>query len=79
MLTKLDVTEIVDAMLKTLTFRERGIVEARYGMRKGYEGCNMTLEEMGRLFKVTRERVRQLLDKAEQKLRNRFKKEAVND
>jgi RNA polymerase primary sigma factor len=57
----------IDALLKTLTWREREIIRLRYGLCDGY---NYTLEEVGRIFKVTRERVRQIEAKAVRKLQN---------
>jgi len=51
----------IDELLKTLTFREREIIRLRYGLVDGY---SYTLEECGRIFKVTRERVRQIEAKA---------------
>ena len=59
--------EKIDELLKTLTYREREIVRLRYGLADGY--C-YTLEEVGRLFKVTRERVRQIEAKAVAKLQH---------
>jgi len=59
--------EKIDELLKTLTFREREIVRLRYGLADGY--C-YTLEEVGRIFKVTRERVRQIEAKAVAKLQH---------
>ena len=59
--------EKIDELLKTLTYREREIVRLRYGLADGY--C-YTLEEVGRIFKVTRERVRQIEAKAVAKLQN---------
>ncbi|QDS98580.1 sigma-70 family RNA polymerase sigma factor [Adhaeretor mobilis] len=57
----------INELLKTLTYREREIVRLRYGLADGY--C-YTLEEVGRIFKVTRERVRQIEAKAVAKLQN---------
>jgi RNA polymerase primary sigma factor len=57
----------IDSMLKTLTYREREIIRLRYGLTDGY---SYTLEEVGRIFKVTRERVRQIEAKAVAKLQN---------
>ena len=57
----------IDAVLKTLTYREREIVKLRYGIGDGY---TYTLEEVGRIFKVTRERVRQVEAKAIRKLQH---------
>jgi RNA polymerase primary sigma factor len=59
--------EKIEELLKTLTFREREIVRLRYGLADGY--C-YTLEEVGRIFKVTRERVRQIEAKAVAKLQH---------
>ena len=57
----------IDSLLKTLTYREREIIRLRYGLTDGY---SYTLEEVGRIFKVTRERVRQIEAKAVAKLQN---------
>ena len=57
----------IDALLKTLTYREREIIRLRYGLGDGY---SYTLEEVGRIFKVTRERVRQIEAKALRKLQH---------
>ena len=57
----------IDELLKTLTYREREIVRLRYGLDDGY---TYTLEEVGRIFRVTRERVRQIEAKALRKLQN---------
>ena len=54
-------------MLKTLTYREREILKLRYGIGDGY---TYTLEEVGKIFKVTRERVRQVEAKAIRKLQH---------
>ena len=51
----------IEQVLKTLTYREREIIKLRYGLGDGY---TYTLEEVGRIFKVTRERVRQIEAKA---------------
>jgi RNA polymerase primary sigma factor len=59
--------EKIDSLLKTLTHREREIIRLRYGLGDGY---TYTLEEVGRIFKVTRERVRQIEAKAVKKLQN---------
>jgi RNA polymerase primary sigma factor len=59
--------ERIEALLKTLTYREREIIRLRYGLGDGY---NYTLEEVGRIFKVTRERVRQIEAKAVRKLQH---------
>jgi RNA polymerase primary sigma factor len=57
----------IDHVLKSLTFREREIIKLRYGLGDGY---SYTLEETGRIFKVTRERIRQIESKALKKLQH---------
>ena len=64
----------IESLLKTLTFREREIIRLRYGLGDGYA---YTLEEVGRIFKVTRERVRQIEAKAVQKLQNPIRSGAL--
>jgi RNA polymerase primary sigma factor len=59
--------EKIEELLRTLTFREREIIRLRYGLADGY---SYTLEEVGRIFKVTRERVRQIEAKAVAKLQH---------
>ncbi|MBN1391655.1 MAG: RNA polymerase sigma factor RpoD [Sedimentisphaerales bacterium] len=59
--------ERIDMVLKTLSYREREIIKLRYGIGDGY---TYTLEEVGRIFKVTRERVRQVEAKAIRKLQH---------
>ncbi|MFH1230830.1 MAG: sigma-70 family RNA polymerase sigma factor [Planctomycetota bacterium] len=54
-------------VLHSLPFREREIVKLRYGIGAGY---SYTLEEIGKIFKITRERVRQIEEKALKKLRH---------
>jgi len=57
----------IELVLKTLSYREREIIKLRYGIGDGY---TYTLEEVGRIFKVTRERVRQVEAKAIRKLQH---------
>ncbi len=57
----------MEQVLHTLTYREREIIRLRYGIGDGY---TYTLEEVGRKFKVTRERVRQIEAKALRKLQH---------
>lgn len=57
----------IEHVLKTLTYREREIIKLRYGLGDGY---TYTLEEVGKIFKVTRERVRQIEAKAVRKLQH---------
>jgi RNA polymerase primary sigma factor len=55
----------IQKVLKTLSYREREIIKLRYGLGDGY---SYTLEEVGHIFKVTRERIRQIEAKAVRKL-----------
>ncbi len=57
----------IEEVLQTLNYREREILKLRYGIGDGY---TYTLEEVGRIFKVTRERVRQIEAKAVMKLQH---------
>jgi RNA polymerase primary sigma factor len=57
----------INSALSTLTEREKKILGLRFGIN---DGCQRTLEEVGRVFKVTRERVRQIEAKALKKLRH---------
>ncbi len=57
----------IGKVLKMLTPREREILKLRYGLEGSY---SYTLEEVGRIFQVTRERVRQIEAKAVEKLQN---------
>ncbi|MGI9012677.1 MAG: RNA polymerase sigma factor RpoD [Phycisphaerales bacterium] len=61
-------------VLKTLTYREREILKLRYGIGDGY---TYTLEEVGKIFKVTRERVRQVENKAIRKLQHPTRKKRL--
>ncbi len=57
----------IEVVLRSLTYREREIIRLRYGLGDGY---SYTLEETGRIFKVTRERIRQIESKALRKLQH---------
>lgn len=59
--------EQMEKVLDTLTDREKQVLELRFGIK---DGCPLTLEEVGSIFKVTRERVRQIEAKALRKLRH---------
>jgi RNA polymerase primary sigma factor len=59
--------EKLSDVLTTLTERERKILEMRFGLLDGYE---RTLEEIGKMYNVTRERIRQIEAKALRKLRH---------
>jgi len=59
--------EKIKDVLETLTERERAVLEQRFGLVDGY---SRTLEEVGRQFRVTRERIRQIEAKALRKMRH---------
>ncbi len=63
-------------ILNTLTDRERQVVDFRFGLSDGY---SRTLEEVGRLFNVTRERIRQIEAKALRKLRHPSRMKSLGD
>jgi RNA polymerase primary sigma factor len=58
----------IDAALDTLSYRERGIMEMRYGLG---DGQAYTLAESGYVFRLTRERIRQLQARSLRRLRER--------
>jgi len=58
----------IDAALDTLSYRERGILEMRYGLG---DGQAYTLAESGYVFRLTRERIRQLQARSLRRLRKR--------
>ena len=62
--------EQIDELLQGLTERERQVLELRFGLK---DGKTRTLEEVGRYFDVTRERIRQIEGKALQKLKKSAK------
>ena len=59
--------ERIAEVMATLGGREREVIDYRFGLS---DGCVRTLEEVGRFFNVTRERVRQVEAKALRKLRH---------
>lgn len=61
-------------ILKTLTDREEKVLRLRYGLD---DGCPRTLEEVGQMFLVTRERIRQIEVKALRKLRHPSRKKKL--
>ena len=65
----------IDTVLESLTFREREIIKLRYGIGDDY---TYTLEEVGRKFNVTRERVRQIEAKALKKLQHPVRSRKLN-
>ena len=72
LLRRREVTKILD----TLTEREAKIIKLRFGIESGYP---RTLEEVGRMFRVTRERVRQIEAKAIRKLRHPSRSKLLKD
>jgi RNA polymerase primary sigma factor len=66
----------VEKVLSTLSDREAKILKLRFGIDSGYP---RTLEEVGRIFKVTRERVRQIEAKAIRKLRHPSRSKLLRD
>lgn len=68
--------EEIDTMLQGLTPRERDVIILRFGLETGHP---LTLEEVGRRFNVTRERIRQIETAALRKLRNPSKSRKIRD
>jgi RNA polymerase primary sigma factor len=64
----------LDDVMHDLTYREREIIRLRYGLTDGY---TYTLEEVGKIFSVTRERVRQIESKAVRKLQQPYRTRAL--
>ena len=60
----------IEEAMEALNYREREILKLRYGLADGY---SYTLEEVGRIFSVTRERVRQIESKAVRKLQQPYR------
>ena len=72
-------TELKDELrevLNTLTVREKEVLELRFGL---FDGSSHTLEEVGKKFKVTRERIRQIEAKALRKLRHPSRAKKLKD
>ena len=68
--------EALKEILKTLTDREADVLRLRFGM---YDGKTHTLEEVGQIFGVTRERIRQIENKAIRKLRHPSRAKKIRD
>jgi len=64
----------IDTAMETLNYREREILRLRYGLADGY---TYTLEEVGKIFQVTRERVRQIESKAVRKLQQPYRAKSL--
>ena len=69
-------TEALKEILDTLTEREADVLRMRFGM---YDGRTHTLEEVGQIFGVTRERIRQIENKAIRKLRHPSRAKKIKD
>jgi len=74
--TILVLREQLESVLNTLTPRERDVLKLRFGLDDGYA---RTLEEVGHIFEVTRERIRQIEAKALKKLRANKKRQLLRD
>ena len=68
--------EHIDALLGDLKERERAVIVRRFGLEDGHP---RTLEEVGKEFNVTRERIRQIEAKALRKLRNPVRSKRIRD
>ena len=68
--------EQVEAVLDSLTGRERRVLQLRFGLE---DGRARTLEEVGKEFNVTRERIRQIEAKALRKLRHPSRSRKLKD
>ena len=68
--------EALSDILATLTEREADVLRLRFGM---YDGKTHTLEEVGQIFGVTRERIRQIENKAIRKLRHPSRAKKIRD
>ena len=68
--------EALTEILGTLTEREADVLRMRFGM---YDGRTHTLEEVGQIFGVTRERIRQIENKAIRKLRHPLRAKKIKD
>ncbi len=68
--------EALKEILDTLTDREADVLKMRFGM---YDGRTHTLEEVGQIFGVTRERIRQIENKAIRKLRHPSRAKKIKD
>ncbi|MDA0657368.1 MAG: sigma-70 family RNA polymerase sigma factor [Planctomycetota bacterium] len=66
--------EQIESALQVLNHREREIIRLRYGLADGYA---YTLEEVGKIFSVTRERVRQIESKAVRKLQQPYRSKSL--
>jgi RNA polymerase primary sigma factor len=71
-----DLQEQLISVIRTLTKKEQDVLKMRYGLEDGY---SLTLEQVGYIFNVTRERIRQIEAKALKKLRHPVRKRKLKD
>lgn len=69
-------TEIILNALESLSVKEQEVIEMRFGLKTGNP---MTMEEVGKYYGVTRERIRQIENKALRKLRNPYRAKALKE
>jgi len=74
---KHNLREVTNSALQTLSPREQEIVRMRYGLNEN--GKEYTLQEVGEIFKVTRERIRQIEEKALLKLRSPYRSNKLRE
>lgn len=71
-----DLQEQLNSVIRTLTKKEQDVLKMRYGLEDGY---SLTLEQVGYIFNVTRERIRQIEAKALRKLRHPVRLRKLKD
>jgi RNA polymerase primary sigma factor len=76
-LTQVQLREVTNSALRSLSPREQEIVRMRYGLNE--TGKEYTLQEVGDIFQVTRERIRQIEEKALLKLRNPYRSNKLRE
>jgi RNA polymerase primary sigma factor len=69
--------DAADSALRSLSPREQEIVRMRYGLNEA--GKEYTLQEVGEMFQVTRERIRQIEEKALLKLRSHYRSSKLRE
>jgi RNA polymerase primary sigma factor len=74
---KHNLRDVTDSALQTLSPREQEIVRMRYGLNDN--GKEYTLQEVGEMFQVTRERIRQIEEKALLKLRSPYRSSKLRE
>ena len=74
--TRIVLREQLDEVLDTLTDREENVLRLRFGLD---DGKMRTLEDVGKVFNVTRERIRQIEAKALRKLRHPSRSKPLRD